>query len=82
MRAQEPPEALPVKCLAGVGLALRRDVAVPGHPVYAHLRVNPYELCRERGERLVLRILVRFVIRALKLYADGEIVALLPPLIV
>src|SRR5690606_19681445 len=79
--ARQPAEiARPVKAGAGVGLATRRDVFVPGNTFVGNQRVGVLQRPGERDEAVILRLGERLVVGTLKLDADGEIVAVVTPL--
>ena len=74
-RVQQAPQPPPVECGAGVGLAPRRDVAVPDDPVRGDRGPALNEGAAYAAETFVLARIVEDAVRALQLDADGEVVA-------
>jgi len=67
----------PIKTRAWIGLAFRRNIGMTGNVANG---IDSLQCARERHQLSILRIRKRYGISSLKLYADGIIVAAIPPL--
>jgi len=68
-------QARPVETAAGVGLAPRRDIAVPTDTFDTHVRIGTQQRTGQLGQGLVLSILEWQLVGAFQLDTDGEIIA-------
>src|SRR5690606_17363036 len=71
-------QARPVKKCARIGLASRRDVAVPTDTLGTKAGIGAQQHPDQGDQRVILGFAERQLIGALQLDADGKVVAVLP----